>query len=292
MTFTPPDPSRWSDFCRFASAQVVSGDLDPTYLVLRRFYAAERLSREEALWRTLLYVTWYHLGSALAAWTEHPAPVAVATRARPTGTERRCFRGDRGAPLASAFVRAVLDRSSSLSAWVDSTVGAGGEGGWLALRREVLSLPYGGPWTAYKLADLLKHVHEVPIEAPDIGVGGNGETSGPVPGLVALTGLNWRRCASDVALQRSVLQRARAEGVPLNGLDQLETALCDFNSLLKGTYYVGHDIDVQMEHLPPVAGLWEARAVFPDAYRGELGGWAGVRAERKSVYRDSGVVLT
>ena len=175
---------------------------------------------------------------------------------------------------------------------MDAVVAPGGEPGWVAVCREMCSLPQGGPWTAYKFADLLKHVHGAAITAPDVGVGGMRENAGPVSGLVALTGLSWRECANNVQLQRDMLARARAEGVPLNGLDQLETALCDFNSLLKGTYYAGHDIDVQMEHLPPVAGLWEARAVFPDAYRGELGGWAGVRNERKSVYRDSGVVLT
>ncbi len=135
-------------------------------------------------------------------------------------------------------------------------------------------------------------MHDVPITASDLGVGGASETSGPIPGMVLLTGKSWNVCATDLALQRDLLLKARASGVPFSGLDQLETALCDFNSLHKGGYYVGHDIDDQMTKLAGCGPmLWESRSVFPDAFRGEVGGWNGVRKELKTAYRDRGVVL-
>lgn len=281
----------FSDFCLFARAQLESGDIDPMYVMLRRFYENERLDREQALWRTLLYLAWYHVGSAEKVWTKIPEPRWVEdeeVRGLPTGIERRTFRGN---TYAKMFINAAQQKASSLSAWVDSF----GEGtrGWDRAREELRSLPWCGPWASYKFADLMKHVHGLPLEASDIGVGGASETAGPIPGMVRLTGENWKECASNVGLQRELLAHACDAGVPFAGLDQLETALCDFNSLCKGGYYVGHDIDDQMTKLKDSgAGLWESRIVFADQWRGELGGWFGVRKERKKVYATTGKVLT
>jgi hypothetical protein len=149
-------------------------------------------------------------------------------------------------------------------------------------------LPHGGPWSSYKFADLLAHVHGQPITANDLGIGGGGETAGPIPGMTLVTGSDWRRCSRDVGLQRELLGEARHRGVGFSGLDQLETSLCDYNSLVRGRYYLGHDIDQQMSALERAGSpaLWEARAVFPDAYRGELHDWFGVRKPLKAMWRD------
>jgi hypothetical protein len=110
--------------------------------------------------------------------------------------------------------------------------------------------------------------------------------------MVRLTGQPWKRCATDVMLQRQLLLECRDRGVPFNGLDQLETALCDFNSLCKGTYYVGHDIDQQMDQLKNLGReWWDARkAAFPSGYLGEVSGWPGVRKELKRQYADDGLL--
>lgn len=299
MTLVLREPL-FTDFCRFAFAQLASGDIDPTYPVLARLYATERLPLEVAYWRTLLYLTWYNLGTAERAWTLYPEPPrdpealdASALRGLPTGIERRGFRGN---DLARGFLRDVLVRAStrhgSVRAWAESYASPGGAAGWDGVRYELGAIRQAGPWAQYKWADLLAHVHGLPIEASDIGMGGGGKNAGPIPGMVRLTGLAWQECAGTVRLQRELLDTARARGVAFSGLDQLETALCDFNSLAKGGYYVGHDVDAQQQHLEKCgAGLWEARAVFPDRYRGELSGWMGVRKALKTAYRDQGVLV-
>lgn len=285
----------FADFCLFARAQIESNDIDPMYPLLRDFYDQEQLPEEERLWRTLLYLTWYHVGAAEQVWRIFPRPVRLQfTEALPTGTERRGHRGASGLRKAVEHVAEVLDRADeaggSLTALFSRWTAPGEEGperGWLHLRNEFEGVTGAGPWASYKLADLLKHTHGYPIAAPDIGVGGKGQSAGPIPGMVKLTGLDWKECASNVRAQRDLLARAIDAGVPFKGLDQLETALCDFNSLTEGRYYVGHDIDMNMEQLNGVASpkLWEARRVFPDVYRGELGGWKGVRKAYKSLYK-------
>jgi hypothetical protein len=164
---------------------------------------------------------------------------------------------------------------------------------WGALREGFESLPHNGSWASYKWADLCKHVLGYDLEADDIGVGGRGKNAGPIPGMVLLTGKDWRRCSTDVGLQRALLAHSREVGAPFAGLDQLETSLCDFNSLTKGTYYHGHDIDLQQEQLRAVTSprLWEARRVIPDRFRGELGGWLGVRKVWKPTYKVSGALV-
>jgi hypothetical protein len=281
----------FADFVTFARAHVASGDIDPMYPLLRSVYDARGLDEEHRLWFTLLYVTWYHVGSAEQVFRDHPSPRPLPPITVKTGTERRAFRGN---TKGSDFVNAVLDScGGSLEAF--ARVGTG-ESAWAFARERLQSIPFGGPWSSYKWADLLKNVHGRALVATDIGVGGGGETAGPVPGMVALTGLDWRRCAQDVDAQRALLARAQDAGVPFTGLDQLETSLCDFNSLMHGRYYVGHDIDDLMTKLDSAnAGAiwWEARTRCFDArFLGERGGWFGVRRDLCSRYKLGGEVLT
>ena len=80
---------------------------------------------------------------------------------------------------------------------------------------------------------------------------------------------------------------------------QLETVLCDFHSLERGHYYVGHDIDQMLEAVnrpevdPEVRHLiLRARqATLPHRYLGELQGWDGVDKQRRVAYAATGAVL-
>jgi hypothetical protein len=285
-------------FCRFAKAHLETGDIDPMYPVLKHLYEQQQLTLEQALWRTLLYVTWYHIGSAEKVWTIYPEPpptdvLLLQSVILPTGTERRGFRGN---VLAWGHLAGVMERArtrgGSLASWLLSVTHVGGTAAWDHARDEFQAVPYGGFWSSYKWADLLKNVIGYDIVASDIGVGGGGETAGPVPGMVRVTGEDWRRCARDVELQKTLLNECIARGVRFNGLDQLETSLCDFNSLCKGGYYVGHDIDVQMNHLEMSSpALWEARAAsFKPHLLGEVNGWWGVRKQLKPLWRDGRVM--
>lgn len=293
MPLTIPEPL-FVDFCRFAELMLSSGDLDPTYPVLRRSYDVAGLSQEARLWRTLLYVTWYSLGSAEAVWTSFPEPTELPRSLRlPTGVERRGFRGNSYAPdHVNAVLLHAKNRAGSLTDWVTAMLdGASGKTGWRGVRNEYERISQAGPWSSFKLADLLAHVHDVPIWADSIA-GATGLTAGPVSGMARLTGLSHEVCLHDVELQEELLSLVQTRVPAMKTLDELETCLCDFNSLAKGSYYVGHDIDLQMESLASSGPLlWEARAVFDSKVRGEVNGWSGLRRSRKLLYRDQGVIL-
>jgi hypothetical protein len=299
MTMVPQNPELWPHFVKFAAAQVKSGDLDPMYLVLKEVYRGRRYDLDTALWHTFLYVAYYDIGSAERAFARYPFPQRVEPeklRGLPTGIERRGFRGN---DLAALHINSLLDipGASRIGAdWVKvAAAGVNAEEGWHLIQGRFQLLKYAGPWAGYKWADLLKNVHDFPITASGIG-GGRSETAGPIPGMVLLTKLPWETCAFSGRAQRDLLKMSIDAGVPFTGLDQLETALCDFNSLVKGMYYVGKDIDEMMPSLRRAEAsqeFWVARKeVFEPRYLGEVGGWDGVRPELKAVFKERREVLT
>ena len=290
----------FKDFCIFSQKQLDSWDIDPMYPVLLELYKAKGLDENKALWWTFLYVAWYHIGSAERSWAIWPEPTRISLSDIPeaqqksfsTGTERRLFRG-RFKDFITHVNSFMSITNGDIVGWLNASIGRGGEEGWSSLRSEFEVVKFNGPWASYKWADLMKHVHSCQITANDIGVGGGSATAGPVPGMVKLTGRAWQECARDISLQKALLHISKQAGVAFDGLDQLETALCDFNSLHKGKYYSGHDIDHQMDQLShSSASLWEARSrAIPSQYRGEVHGWFGVRKERNKVYKTHGVVI-
>lgn len=294
------DPELFEPFVRFSRFQIESQDIDPVYPLLAAYYDREGFSEDAALWRTFLYVVYYHLGEAAKLWELLPEPREVSPAELPsnpkTGTERR---GMRGNPAAAAThingaVRFLRKRQrGSVARWVRACCKPRGRKGWTLLRRSFQTLPHAGEWSSYKFADLVKNVHGLPITAADIGVGGGGRNAGPVPGMVSLTGRPWKQCACSVSLQDRLARETARAGVVFDGLDQLETCLCDFNSLVRGRYYVGHDIDLMQEQLAgeAAAPLRELRAeVFAERYLGEANDWAGVRPKLKKLYRETGVI--
>ena len=285
----------FKDFCTFSKRIIECKDIDPMYPVLKDLYDQKGLSKNESLWMTYLYVASYHIGCAESAWDTWKRPMVVLNRhikwEFSTGTERRLFRGRQNHYIQN-INEFVSKTGGDIEGWL-SSISPYGEHGWERVRKEFEKIKYNGSWASYKWADLLKHVHGYNITANDIGVGGGSATAGPVPGMVKLTGYDWRKCAVRVDIQKALMSICIREGVPFDGLDQLETALCDFNSLIKGKYYVGHDIDMQMEQMShSKASLWEARGnAIPDNYRGEVCGWFGVRKDRCSIYKQKGIIL-
>jgi hypothetical protein len=280
------------DFIRFAQLQLSTRDIDPAYPVLKSAFDAEAIDTETRLWRLVLYLTYYNLTSAAEAWTRTPQPSLEGIDALPTGIERRGMRGNPEA--VRKFIKSLLDKRrqcGSLEKWIERDFGMIPSRSWRRIRESMETCWGAGSWASYKWADLLKNVMQYPITADDIGLGGGSTTAGPVPGLALLTGEPVEKCFKDVALQVKTYEEMRLH-VPFEGLEEFETALCDFNSLSKGNYYVGHDIDQMAERLPEGSIFWAARrASLPNQCLGEIQGWSGVRKELKSLYLNNRVIF-
>jgi len=264
---------------------LASQDIDPLYPVLRRLYDLYGMPAEERLWFSALYVAFYNLPSALAAWiwiagrdldgcADHLAKL-------PTGIERRGMRGGAVVP----YLWRMLEHEP-LGAWLTR--------GWKIDRPrgnyEVFwerwqTVPGNGRWSAFKMGEILRRVHDFDLLAPDMRME---FCSGPKEGLQWL----YDTKSNEVSLLNTYGQRLRMElasrGVHLDW-EHLETILCNFNSARKGKYYVGHDIDELQEQISShkylfdgeKQMLWKARSdVLSHEYLGECQGWHGVQKHR------------
>lgn len=283
----------FDDFRHFCLNQIESRDIDPIYPVLKEVYRLMGFSPEEGLWFTVLYNLLYNMGSTWKLFNFFPSRHIIERGSArdeirefckgplPTGVERRGFRGN------YKYLETISKLPDPLGNYYSNMVNADRMASWEILANDWDDLPHNGTWARYKWCDLLKNVHDFQIEAPDIGFGGGDKASGPVSGLVILTGKPWKECATNKDLQRTFYEKCLTSGIPFNGMEELETCLCDFNSLVKGKYYTGNDIDLMGEHLdgcPQV--FFEARKnVLPNDYLGELHGWKGQRKDMLNFYK-------
>ncbi len=277
---------------------LASKDLDPLYDVLRALYADMGLAGEDALWFTTLYLAYYHLPSALLAFERCPtvsSPLGADLAGLSTGIERRNLRGGKVLGHLRHY-RSLLAKTGGRQAdWLTQ--------GWSATDPEAnflrfwdtAQLPWGnGRWAAFKWADLLKNVHGMALSAPDMRLA---DCSGPKEGLQFLYATTTEDVVRLDALGSDLMGRMARLGIDW---EQLETVLCNYKSLAKGKYYVGHDIDELQERIDAAplsddqrALLYRARtAALPMAYLGERSGWHGIQKQRMGAYKDAGVILT
>lgn len=254
-----------------------SGDYDPNYLLLRYVFDKRDYTKWQRLEHIFCFLCTSHIGSGelLYQRVQETGRIGDTTNVV-KNTQRRGFRGNND---AAKFFNASQQITVAL---VESIVnGYSPEDAWINLRRLFENLPQAGPYHSFKFCDLLKYTMGYKITSPDVGVGGASKSAGPIPGLERLTGKTWKQCATDIVLQKFVYRKAKEAGVPFPGMEEFETCLCDFDKFMKGRYYVGANLDGQMDHLKGIDKVyWEGRrAIFPTKYLGELGGWFGERKE-------------
>lgn len=296
---------RLNDYRAWHHLQVATGDIDPAYPVLRELGEWWKLTPEQRAWMSFCHVVYYHLGSGLTLFTAYPEPVMLPATPEglakaglltlPTATERRAHRDVRQLAKHLLALREAFVREGVLP-WVlgDDDPRPDREVGWEALNLRLMELHGNGRWAAYKLAEMLQKVAGLRTAATDAG---HRHSSGPRKGLADLYGDD---IPSDNTVETIALLDAYTRGLQdwVGELDvaQVETSLCDFHSLTKGSYYLGHDIDAMQAQLnhPAVARFpeaWEARtASFAPELRGEVSGWDGVRKHLKPAYRHGGIL--
>jgi len=290
----------WRDYSKFHSLAVTTGDVDPAYPVLRAYGAA--LDREQALWLTFCHVAFYNLASSTGAHQKHPTPLSLATdnnaTRSPTGTERRGFRNPDNLIRHLLDLQERIESRGSLRAWIaEITFGSSPEDRWRNAEIGLSGLFGNGRWASYKTAEILSKVNGYPLHAPDMA---HENSTGPRKGLALfgvsansnspgeIAGLN--SASADLVATLADLDAPGAE------TETVETTLCDFHSLHRGHYYVGHDIDEQLKQsIHPVtdrtAAILRARsASFHPLLLGENNDWTGPDKQRSTAYQRTGLI--
>lgn len=320
-----PDPELFADFATLSRHLLDTWELDPQYPMGRWVLDHRGADTEARIWFACLYTNWYRLDSADAIARAYPEPAPIAELGDhgpvwPTKKERRCLRGNDGARRHIAWLVDRVREHGSLTAWLDDLVddahadpdqphhvrrgvtiaedhGAdlGATAAWASIRHAYEDAPYVGSYASYKLCDLLKYWVGLPITAPNMGKGDGGDLRGPLGAIIRLLPTDVHTYAEAhraIDLQWAFHEYALDHGIGFDGLEETETALCNFQTLSNGNYYVGKDADgfqAQFDGLGPE--WWHARTeVLPAFLRGESHdpGWFGVDNHLCGYYERTG----
>lgn len=286
------------DYGAFHRAAIRSGDIDPVYPVLREMGTRLDWTQERRLLAVFAHVAYYDLGSALTAlsvsWQPSQWPDTL-----PCSTERRAHRMPAKLRAHLDDLQARIDLYGSLSSWIwECSRSVLPTENWRQVTDHALMKVRGnGRWASYKTAEMLEEVARLPLAAPDMG---HRYSSGPRQGLELLyeaaRAVHGRNDAWSIfKLDTLSANHAREYGAKV---EQCETTLCDFHSMVNGRYYVGNDIDEMQAQLlragySPLVGeaFRSRRKAFDGRWLGELHGWQGPDRARRRAYRDTGRVL-
>lgn len=280
---------------------VETNEMDPVYPVLKEIGRLLSLDPESLTWLIHVYVAYYDMGSALRCYESNPEPKVPETPILGLfcATERRGHRDPyRFRPHFESLV-SIAENNGGLYRWISKYVGSDPERSWNSVCVALEAIHGNGRWAAYKIAEMLQKVADLPIQAPDMG---HANSTGPRDGLAYLysdlpSGNRSEDIAKLDAVSEDLVDRLSKRGVVAK-IEEVETSLCGLKSLINGHYYIGADIDKMQESLDkqpcsltPIA--YEARRnVFPPEYLGELNGWRGIDKERLKAYKITGKILT
>lgn len=269
----------WDEFVDFCRLQLDTGDYDahiPFYKELTK-----NLPTEEALWLGLLYMGYYQEGSA---WMAFLTPGVKQRRKMPpvkypiTTQRRNLYAGK----IARHFTDLLA--VENLGRWLHAAKS------WEELLEVVGGVWGNGRWASYTTSELLTHLGGPRLEPTTYEVL---TSSGPKKGLEHL-GVPATDAGAD-----GVMKSLSRDGIDLSP-SMLESILCDWAGMNKGTFYAGRNIDRQQGRILQVersygikcSTLWHVRRrVFPGSALGELHGWEGIDHKRLKSYRSTGVVL-
>lgn len=252
----------FSNFEKYVHALVKSKDCDPTYPLIKQVIKEEKFDPE---WFLFVYVLYYNLDAAIQvcrifptreSWSE-PEFKAKAGHIRKFGAERR------------GTHRIYENQLKAFEGWfaVDLTE-AQWTYGCYAFRELIKSIPFQGDWAAFKLTELHEKSLGFQNLAPknmDIGVRDVNSSLGPVGGCRCLYGI-------EHVYPQSIATEWEAMGVSMAArwgydLGEIETALCKWSKMSKGSYFVGHDIQefIHLKHLwsPEVFNMMMESCEFP-----------------------------
>lgn len=291
----------WPDYLRFHELAVQTRDVDPVYPVMKRFLELNDVAPDSdaGYWLSVAHLSWYHIGSALRAWTSWDLATMEPTVTLPCATERRGNRDPLQLKRNLASWRDWASEEGGLRRFIAGGLPDDPKQAWTTVMDRIQLVHGNGRWASYKLAEILMKVNGLPLEPYHMG---HANSSGPRRGMELLmddlpAGNSVEEIRTMDALSEMFVEGMRTRGLQ-GAVEEVETSLCDFHALHDGRYYVGNDIDQMLEQLmgQPL-GHWTDSALqarydtLPHAYLGELGGWNRVDRDRQRAYRDTGEIL-
>lgn len=310
------------DFLAFSQRQYDCLGSDPPHIGAIGLQDGRNRSGEGSLWLSTLCMAYYNTASAWVAFNHVPTVACLPDWCArlPIAKQRRNLLGGRLLKHISDFAEQVGYYGSI---WDFLTHGFTGdpEGDWYVLQDTVRSVWGNGRWSSYTQTEMYQKANDLPVFPTCID---NDGSSGPRTGIQMVMG--------DVDSREDISKKEKLDilddyadtlyGIVEEELNSyvpylwyegymdyamMESDLCNFQSLVKGQYYVGKGIDLQLgralktERVAEELGIdvqcmddiWDLREEwFDPEYLGELQGWDGTPAYAKQYYRDHGVIAS
>jgi hypothetical protein len=270
------------DFIYFCRLQLDTGDYDAHIPFLKEL--SDGMHYEEAARLGFLYMAYYNEASAYLAHTNFRGYPHLDL---PTEVQRRNLYSKEQMQMHLAHLEDYGPWEVQLRAC----------GSWEDLLSKIADIYGNGRWAAYTTSELLMHLLCLPVEPTSFEIL---MSSGPRQGLGWLGYCETEESAHEV---HNIMQVEL--GVDIH-LSQMESLLCDWAGMCKGTFYAGRNIDRQQGRIVKVARLVRdrggdhsvlqrllevRRAVFPADSLGENNGWCGIDKARLKVYKETRRVL-
>jgi hypothetical protein len=228
----------------FGDRLIETGDLDPVYIALHEAQLNFSV-RSRVL---LAYTCLYHLGAAaaIAASSDFWLHLQIAARnpklAWPRGSERRHWRGDNAMATWEYLAEHYKKPEDVVDYWMSGSLS------FRAVSERVREIPGFGPWIAFKVADLLERVMEMPVNFDDCELGVYSE---PRKGAALLFHGDVEHSITDANLHELVTTMLRepklrrhkappADDRRIN-IQEIETVLCKYKAHVNGHYPLGKD---------------------------------------------------
>ncbi len=295
------------DFIAFSKRQCVSLDYDPFHPMVIELM--KPLSKEEGFWLSTLYMAFYNMGSAWLAFANTPLLTELQPDIvkLPVGVQRRNLRGGLIAKHISLFIKSVK-KYGSIEKLMTADFTGDMVKDWCVLQDNLNALWGNGRWASYTAGELYQKANGVPVFPKDIM---NDGSSGPRTGLQFVMGevkAKGKDALEELDAKADELFKLTKKRIKPNvpflpkghyDYAMMESLLCDFNSLRKGRYYVGRDIDRMQERIvkaelhakelgvdtDPLKKVWKVRKkVFDHRLLGELHDWDGRTKYAKQFY--------
>lgn len=250
----------------FGKRLIETEDLDPVYTML----AGAKLPKTQLKRWCLAYWMFYHVGVASKAseysnkeyWDFCREWAGAPSSAR--GTERRHFRGPK-APAAVSWLEAKYDTPEKvLDGLWEGWGPVGSSIGYAHVVKIVKTWPMFGPWIAFKIADMVDRVLNVPVDfsSCELDIFEDPLKGGTLvhmlvsrKGCTVLDALEvWERSSRtdklaslrwslDYLGRKTQLGALKAPPFQdrLINVQELETVLCKYKSHLNGRYPIGKD---------------------------------------------------
>lgn len=306
----------FESFVYFSQRQYDCLDYDPFHPIFRE--ASSKLDIEQALWLTTLFMAYYNDGSAWLAFHNSDPWKNLSSKVSklPIGIQRRNLYGGRLSIYFKRLNKQVKEAGSAYNLVTRDFVGDEKKD-WGQIQINLKEVWGNGRWSVFTLAEMYQKVNSIPVLPCNLM---NDNSSGPARGLQILLGQSTQEVKREriEELDRkadflfSLMKKRIKTKIPYlkkghYDYAMMESQLCDFQSLLKGRYYIGRDIDRGQEliHKATEVGsslgmdtkvvkkLWTIRAkVFKKAYLGEKQGWDGRTKEALTFYKQTSKICS